>query len=369
MNAMRPGLPTPLIDLMGARWSMGAPVSGAAWFGTGDSAAFGLADGTLAIARARWDGEARIQPRDGGGIELVPASEQPPPVMRIGVHAGPCLSVAGAGGTMLSGGADGRFAGIGADGTVTTLARFADIRIDHVAAATEGIWACASGSRVHRFGTIPGVLDLGGAVTALVFHPAGRQLAIAHSDGVTLWDPGAPPRHLAGIDLRALTWSADGQYLVGGAPGMAQGWRLPDGEAIALGACAGLPLSSYSHSGGFFATSGHARVVCWRLSAGAAVVSECGVGSAVAVTHVACHPRRQVIAAGYENGAVLLCQPDSAEILFVRAAGGGAVTTLTWSGDGSFLALGAAGGEIGVVAFPEPLFRADRAAQSGSATQ
>ena len=64
-----------------------------------------------------------------------------------------------------------------------------------------------------------------------------------------------------------------------------------------------------------------------------------------------------LIAAGYENGAALLCRPDSAEILFLRAAGGGAVTTLAWSADGAFLALGAAVGEIGVVAFPERLFR------------
>ena len=66
---------------------------------------------------------------------------------------------------------------------------------------------------------------------------------------------------------------------------------------------------------------------------------------------------RPLIAAGYENGAVLLCQPDSADILFVRSAGGGAVSTLAWSADGAFLALGAAGGEVGVVAFPERLFR------------
>ncbi len=368
MNAMRPGLPTPLIDLIGARWSMGAPVGPAAWFGSGDSAVFGLADGTVAIARAHWDGAAQIQPREGGGVELVPASEPPPPVTRIGVHSGPCLSVAAADGVVLSGGADGRFAAIDADGAVTTLARLAGTRISHVAAA-DGSQACASESGVHRFGTNSGVIDLGGAVGALAFDPAGRQLAIAHSDGVALWGPGAPPRHLAGADLRALAWSADGQYLVGGATGLTQGWRLPGGEAVAFGACAGSPLPSYSYPGGFFATSGSARVVCWRLSAGVAVASECGVGSSVAVTHVACHPRRQVIAAGYENGAVLLCQPDSAEILFVRAAGGGAVTTLAWSGDGGFLALGAAGGEIGVVAFPERLFRPDRPSHSGSAAQ
>jgi hypothetical protein len=113
---------------------------------------------------------------------------------------------------------------------------------------------------------------------------------------------------------------------------------------------------SFAPGGRVVAASGGARVVCWHLRPPPGR-RECGVASTAAVIRVACHPWRTLIAAGYENGAVLLCQPDSTDILFVRAAGGGGVTTLTWSADGAALAIGTAGGEIGVVAFPDLLFR------------
>ncbi len=357
MNATRPGLPAPLIDLLGARWAMGPAVAGAAWFGTGDAVAFGLADGTVAIARAGWDGAATLQPREGG-VELVPATAPAPPVMRAGVHAGPCLDIVAAGvGAVLSGGVDGQLACTGVDGGVETLASFPGARVERVAAGQDGARACAVGQQVHRFGTAPGTLDLPGPIAALAFDPAGHRLAIASTDGVTLWSAGTQLLPTAGTH-RALAWSPDGQILVGGLDdNTAQGWRLPGGQEIVLDGYPGPPRSlSFSAPGGFLATSGSARVVCWQLDGGVRR-SECGVASTVAVTEVACHPVRPLIAAGYENGAVLLCQPDSADILFVRAAGGGAVSTLAWSPDGAFLALGAAGGEIGVVAFPERLFR------------
>ncbi len=361
MSAVRPGLPDPLVDLLGARWAMGVAVTGAAWFGTAGVAAFGLADGTLAVARASWDGMASLRPRDGGGVELVPATAEPPPVMRAGVHAGACLAVAAAGDTVISGGVDGRLARVCADGEVATLASFPEVAVACVA-AVDGVWACAAGRQVHRFGPAPATLDLAGPVAALAFDGAGRRLAIAGADGVTLWPSDAAATLLPRAGLhRALAWSADGAILVSGQEQRSVGgWRLPEAVGIAMGDCPGQPLSlSFSIPGGFCAASGSPRVACWHFDGpgGAAQRSECGLGSAIAVTQVACHPRRPLIAAGYENGAVLLCQPGSADILFVRAAGGGAVGTLAWSPDGAFLAFGAAAGEIGVVAFPERLFR------------
>ena len=64
-----------------------------------------------------------------------------------------------------------------------------------------------------------------------------------------------------------------------------------------------------------------------------------------------------MIAAGYHNGAVLLCQPGTDDVLFVKASTGGSVTALRWSDDGSRLAIGTQGGEAGVVALPDLLFR------------
>jgi hypothetical protein len=72
---------------------------------------------------------------------------------------------------------------------------------------------------------------------------------------------------------------------------------------------------------------------------------------------VSWHPRLAVLAAGYANGAVTLCQPGSADVLFVRAADGDPIDMLAWSADGGALALGSRAGEIGVVALPDQVFR------------
>jgi hypothetical protein len=367
MNAMRPGLPDPLLQLLGAAWTLGAPVRGAAWFDEGGSVGFGLADGTVAIARASWEGAAQLKPRDGGGVELVPAEAAAPPVTRIGVHAGPILCVAGDGqGGLVTGGADGRLARVGVGGEIALVEEFPGGSVEVVAAAA-GVAACAVGATVYRFdGAGRAALDLPGPVAALAFDPAGRQLAIAHAAGVTLWsgDPAQPTLLSRASGAGALAWSAGGDCLVSGGADRVCGWRLPDGFEIAMGEAAGPVRSlSYSIPGGFMATSGGARVACWQLDGAAATASrrECGVGSSAPVARVACHPTRLLVAAGYDNGAVLLCHPGAADILFVRAAGGGAVSALAWSPDGAFLALGVEGGEVGVVAFPDLLFRPNAA--------
>jgi hypothetical protein len=64
-----------------------------------------------------------------------------------------------------------------------------------------------------------------------------------------------------------------------------------------------------------------------------------------------------LIAAGYANGAVVLCQPDTEALLHVRAAGEGAVTALGFSPSGDHLAIGTEAGEIAVLATPDLLFR------------
>ncbi len=327
---VRPGLPSPLADLLGARWTMGVPVTSAAWFDRQDAVGFGLADGTLAITRAQWDGKATVQPREGGGVELVPARGQPPPAIRARVHAGPCLCVATGEGVVLSGGRDGDIARTRPDGTFEVLSGRSDGGAGCMATGKGGAWAYAAGSQVHRIAPAPAVLDLPGQVSALAFDPAGQDLAIAHAGSVWLWPAGADPAH----------WPLGGGVMLGGYP-----------EAV-------LALS-FSAPGGFLAASGASRILCWHPGGpdGAGHRTECGVAGPAMVSQVACHPTRIMIAAGYSNGVVLLCQPGRTDILFVRAAGGGAVTTLAWSPDGAVLAFGTALGEAGVVALPSLLFR------------
>ena len=75
-----------------------------------------------------------------------------------------------------------------------------------------------------------------------------------------------------------------------------------------------------------------------------------------------------MIAAGYVNGAVMLCQPGSDTGLFVKGSGNGAVNALAWSGDGSRLAFGTQDGVFGWLELPDALFTS-RARDSDSTTK
>jgi hypothetical protein len=105
-------------------------------------------------------------------------------------------------------------------------------------------------------------------------------------------------------------------------------------------------------------TSGGPRAVCWRFDppGGDAQPRECGIAGKTPVTEVACHPTHPLIAVGYHNGAVLLCQPGGSDVLFVKGADGSPVSAMAWSPDGGRLAMGTEAGGIGLVSLPEALF-------------
>ena len=64
---------------------------------------------------------------------------------------------------------------------------------------------------------------------------------------------------------------------------------------------------------------------------------------------VACHPKQDIVAAGYEDGMVLLVRvEDGAEIL-AKKPGDTPVTALAWSANGTLLAFGTESGEAGII--------------------
>ncbi len=385
-----PAAPSPLLDVLGASWTLDAPITGVAW--DGDLAGFALGDGSLAMGRAEWAGSPQLEPVEGG-TRLIPAAHPQPPVTRLRVHQGACLSIAtrprsaGGGGGFLTGGDDGLLAGTDSEGVVSVLASYPGRWVDLVASGTAGWSAAASGRHIEISSAGSGRPDdissagahevgLPASATAMAFSPDGVRLAVAHYRGVTLWTPGAPLRVLAtpGCPL-SVAWSPGGDYVVCGLQENAlHGWRLSDAADIEMGGYPGQPRSlsfsgPFSGDGAILASSGAPRVVCWGFDppeAGAMPV-ECGLPSSrLPVCRVACHPNYPLIAAGYHNGAVLLCQPGSDDVLFVKSSGGGSVTALSWSPDGSRLALATQGGEAGLVPLPAVLFRFNPNKQSVS---
>ncbi len=67
------------------------------------------------------------------------------------------------------------------------------------------------------------------------------------------------------------------------------------------------------------------------------------------VSMVACHPKQDILAAGYSDGTILMIRTtDGAEIL-VRANKGPPVTALTWNARGTLLAFASDDGDAGLL--------------------
>jgi hypothetical protein len=186
-------------------------------------------------------------------------------------------------------------------------------------------------------------------VTALAVESSGARLAIGHEGGVSLWAGGGLPRVLPAPGTLGVAWNRERPGSFTG-DGTVHAWQPP--ETIALGETVGVIAAS----GAGFVVAVGGRVLAWCPGQDPV---PCGVANQQTVTRIASHPRRALIAVGYANGAVVLCQPDSSALLFVRAAGEGAVTALGFSPRGDHLAIATQGGEIAVVATPDPLFRDD----------
>ena len=99
------------------------------------------------------------------------------------------------------------------------------------------------------------------------------------------------------------------------------------------------------------------QVLCWGLEPFHERPVPCGFTARVPISAVAWHPDRELIAGGTGQGAVTLSEPGGKDALHIRGEGGGAVSVLAWSGDGSRLAIGTREGDLGVLPLPDALFR------------
>ncbi len=341
----------PLIELVGTRWSLGAPLSAAAWAANGRRVAFALGDGTLAIAS--------------------PSNSGPGAALHRGVaHGGACLALTAFGGAdFLSGGDDGCVVRHSANGAMEVMARHPGLWIDHLVAGGQGRAAWAMGREIVIQGGIEEIRQtMASGVTALAFSAAGDGLAVAGRGGADVWS--ARTGHFSRFSTpgycRSLAWSADGRYLAAGLQENAvMVWRLGDGQVIPLPGYPGQPrVLSFSHRRHQLVTTGGTRVVGWDLDLPRPESrrSEYGLESRVPLTVVAWHPARALVAAGYHNGAVVLYRPGANEPLFIKASGSGPVRALVWAPDGSSLALGTEEGEVAVVAMPAEVLRMAQAA-------
>jgi WD40 repeat protein len=289
-------------------------------------------------------------------VLLVDGKDEP---RRVGVHGGAILATAADDERVVSGGDDGKVVATDKDGETGTLATDAKRRwIDHVALAPDGTVAWSAGKTAFVQAKELREFEAPSTVGGLAFMPKGLRLAVAHYNGATLWFPNAPqaspePLEWKGSHLGA-TVSPDGRFLITTMQEpMLHGWRLVDGKHMRMsGYAARVTSLGWTASGHWLATSGATQLILWPFAGKDGPMGK--EPRVLAPTEhrvevVACHPRQEIVAAGYGNGLVLLVRvEDGAEIL-AKIPGAAPVTALAWSADGGLLAFGTEDGAAGVI--------------------
>jgi len=279
---------------------------------------------------------------------------------RVAVHGGGILCVASDGERIVMGGDDGKVVALDAKGGVATLATDAKRRwIDNVAVHPEGAvaWSAGKVATVRSAKGEEKSFEVPSTVGGLAFAPKGMRLAIAHYNGVTLWFPNmagsAQFLEWAGSHL-GVVFSPDNKFLVTTMHEPAlHGWRLADVRHMRMTGYPGRVRSlSWSAGGKSLATSGADTVILWPFGSKDGPMGKEPTMLAplqARVTAVACHPKNDILAAGYSNGVVLMVRlNDGAEIL-VRKDGGEPVSALAWNAKGTMLAFAAEDGDAGLL--------------------
>ena len=280
---------------------------------------------------------------------------------QVAVHGGGILCVASDGQRIVMGGDDGKLVALDKKGEVALLATDAKTALDR---------QCRAASR--RRGGVVGrqdrlcpqrqeheekTFDMPSTVGGLAFAPKGLRLAVAHYNGVTLWFPNmaANPEFLewAGSHL-GVVFSPDNKFLVTSMHEPAlHGWRLADNRHMRMTGYPGRVRSlSWSAGGKALATSGADTVIMWPFASKDGPMGKEPAMLAplqARVSMVACHPKQDILAAGYSDGTILMVRlNDGAEIL-VRKNGTAPVSALAWNSKGTMLAFADEEGDAGLL--------------------
>jgi WD40 repeat protein len=281
-------------------------------------------------------------------------------VTSVAAQGGGILCSTSDGKRIVTGGDDGKLVSIDAKGAVETIATDVKRRwIDNVAIHPDGAvaWSVGKTAFVRPPKGEEKSLDVPSTVGGLAFAPKGLRLAVAHYNGVTLWFPNMAAKseflEWKGSHL-AVTFSEDNRFLVTAMHESAlHGWRLADSRHMRMtGYPSRVRSMSWSAGGKFLATSGSDTVILWPFGSKDGPMGKEPAMLAplqAKVTAVACHPRDDILLAGYSDGTILMVRiGDGAEIL-VRKNAGEPVSALAWNAKGTILAFATEDGDAGLM--------------------
>jgi len=320
-----------LLGSRGTTWDLGAYVVSLAFCRATGVAGFGVGDGTVHI----------------GGV-----SHQ--------AHKGAVLSLcADVKSGFLTGGDDGKL--VRTAEATEVLAEYGSRWVEHVAAHPDGVRAASVGRALHILnakGVAGKSLAHPSTVAGIAIDPKGKRVAASHYNGASLWFLHAREDKPKLLEWKgshaAIGFSPDGTHVVTAMQEMSlHGWRLADGQHMRM---SGYPTKthflSFTAKGRWLATSGAESVVLWPFHGGGPMGKapmELAGGDGVMCTAVACHPQHEVVAAGFDDGLVLIAEVASGKVVPVAPPGQGAVSALGWNATGSELAFGTETGFAGVV--------------------
>jgi WD40 repeat protein len=273
------------------------------------------------------------------------------------------ISACAQGDALLLGGDDGRLQRANVDSSWADITQFGRKWLENVSYG-DGVIAASTGKSLHLIDVKSGnglSIDHSSSITGISFDARGKRLAVSHYNGATLhWASGkGTPQSLEwkGSHIGVLM-SPDAKFVVTAMQELAlHGWKLPEAKNMRM---SGYPAKTrsmaWSAKAKWLATSGAPSVICWPFfykdgPMGKGPIEFAGASGAL-VTSVACHPKQDIIAAGHEDGSVLLFRMDDAADILVANANGTAVTSLAFSQDGKELGYIRENGSIGLLQLP-----------------
>lgn len=236
--------------------------------------------------------------------------------------------------------------------------------VEHAAWSPDGTLLATAGGRSVRFWSPEGVESgrkepLPSTVAAIAWKGTGGALAAATYGEIQLIEPGqgGPPERLAWkSSFVSLAWSSDGRHLAAGTQeNTITYWPLPsDGEPPLQ--MSGYPSKvqhlAWDRASRFLASGGGPVVTVWDVAGGgpAGTVPRQLEGHDDRVSALQWQAAGDVLASGARDGSVCLWRPKVSAKGLRAARLPGAVCALSWSPDGSRLAVVSADGALLIVA-------------------
>ena len=366
-----------LFGLLGRSWELDAPVVDLTFDGSDGAVAFALADGSVAIAKLKdqepASGRIRISAEDGRS-SILPRSKPLPPITRLTVQDGTpvALTAYGKHGFVV-GDASGALTSLTIGGERTPFSKplpSAITTIDH--AASTGDLVCTTGDDrvilIRRGRAEPEPIELDHPAKTAALSADGTRLAIAGGSHLTTCKVEekleVEGEHVIADDLIAHAWSPDGTRLALGHKSAGVTICYPSENTTITFGDYPAPVRSlaWSHDGVSLLTSGAFRVIAWPLDPSKTnghtpVALDTGKPSLVAVETITPHPTRPLVAAGYENGMLIIAQIGRSDELVLKTEGQGAITALAWSKDAGHIAIGSDRGLVSLIELPPQMFK------------